>query len=119
MILNRLLLAALAAATTFGAIPAASAQTRADDRVTEAASTPDPQDLYEAQLDLVLDPHDPEVVAAARAEGIAEDWIEAASLWSTNMAIGRRTARLTWNICSSTSRLGFSRSIRMTSGSSE
>ena len=27
------------------------------------------------------------------------------------------TARLIWNICSSTSRLGFSRSIRMTSGS--
>src|ERR1700741_1140736 len=33
------------------------------------------------------------------------------------MATGGRTARLTWNICSSTSRLGFSRSIRMTSGS--
>ena len=45
--------------------------------------------------------------------------IEAASLWSTNMATGRFTARLTWNICSSTSRLGFSRSIRMTSGSME
>src|SRR5215475_11280419 len=33
------------------------------------------------------------------------------------MAMGRFTARLTWNICSSMSRLGFSRSIRMTSGS--
>ena len=32
-------------------------------------------------------------------------------------ALLRRTARLTCNICSSTSRLGFSRSIRMTSGS--
>ncbi len=43
--------------------------------------------------------------------------MEAESLWSTNIAIGRFTARLTWNICSSTSRLGFSRSMRMTSGS--
>ncbi len=48
------------------------------DRVTAAASTPDPQDLYEAQLDLLLDPNDPQVIAAARAEGIAEDWLEAA-----------------------------------------
>ena len=30
---------------------------------------------------------------------------------------GRRTARDTWNICSSTSRLGFSRSMTITSGS--
>ena len=49
-----------------------------EDKVTAAAATPDPQDLYEAQLDLILDPHDPEVQAAARAEGIPEDWIEAA-----------------------------------------
>lgn len=48
------------------------------DRVTAAASTPDPQDLYEAQLDLMLDPSDPEVVAAARAGGVPDDWIDAA-----------------------------------------
>lgn len=49
------------------------------DRVTEAASTPDPKDLYEAQLDLMLDPNDPEVIAAARAQGdIPEDWMDAA-----------------------------------------
>ncbi|WP_144836544.1 nitrate reductase subunit beta, partial [Kocuria rosea] len=48
------------------------------DRVTEAAATPDEQDLYEAQLDLMLDPHDPTVIAAARAEGIPEDWLDAA-----------------------------------------
>jgi nitrate reductase beta subunit len=49
------------------------------DRVTEAASTPDPQDLYEAQLDLMLDPDDPEVIAAVRAQGdIPEDWMDAA-----------------------------------------
>jgi nitrate reductase beta subunit len=48
------------------------------DRVTEAASVADEKDLYEAQLDLLLDPHDPEVIAAARHEGIAEDWLDAA-----------------------------------------
>lgn len=48
------------------------------DRVTEAAATPDEKDLYEAQLDILLDPNDPEVQRAARAEGIPEDWLEAA-----------------------------------------
>ncbi|WP_341997733.1 nitrate reductase subunit beta [Microbacterium sp. LWH7-1.2] len=49
------------------------------DRVTEAASTPDERDLYEAQLGLMLDPNDPEVIAAARAQGdIPEDWMDAA-----------------------------------------
>jgi len=48
------------------------------DRVTEAASTPDERDLYEAQLDLMLDPNDPEVIAAAREQGIADDWMDAA-----------------------------------------
>ncbi|AWB93125.1 nitrate reductase subunit beta [Aeromicrobium chenweiae] len=48
------------------------------DAVTAAASTPDPQDLYEAQLDLMLDPTDPEVIAAARADGIPDDWMDAA-----------------------------------------
>ena len=36
------------------------------DRVTAAASVEDEHDLYEAQLDLLLDPHDPAVIAAAR-----------------------------------------------------
>src|SRR5690349_2501067 len=48
------------------------------DRVTAAASVEDEHDLYAAQLDLLLDPHDPAVVAAARRDGIAEDWITAA-----------------------------------------
>lgn len=49
------------------------------DRVTEAASTPDEKDLYEAQLDLMLDPNDPEVIAAVRAQGdIPDDWMDAA-----------------------------------------
>lgn len=49
------------------------------ERVTEAASVEDPQDLYEAQLDLMLDPTDPEVIAAAREQGIPDDWLEAAA----------------------------------------
>ncbi|KZF03005.1 nitrate reductase subunit beta [Rhodococcus sp. EPR-279] len=48
------------------------------DAVTDAASTPDEKDLYEAQLDLLLDPEDPSVIAAARADGIPDDWIDAA-----------------------------------------
>jgi nitrate reductase beta subunit len=48
------------------------------DRVLEAASTPDPQRLYQAQRDLLLDPRDPKVAADAEASGIPADWIEAA-----------------------------------------
>ncbi|GAA2796373.1 nitrate reductase subunit beta [Mycolicibacterium pallens] len=48
------------------------------DRVGEAAATTDPQKLYEAQLDVLLDPHDPSVAAAARRDGIPEDWLQAA-----------------------------------------
>ncbi|HLR57307.1 MAG TPA: nitrate reductase subunit beta [Beutenbergiaceae bacterium] len=48
------------------------------DRVTEAASTPNEHDLYEAQKDIILDPHDPEVLEAADRAGIPYDWILAA-----------------------------------------
>jgi nitrate reductase beta subunit len=48
------------------------------DRVLEAASVADEHDLLEAQRSVILDPDDPVVVEAARANGIAEDWIEAA-----------------------------------------
>ncbi|CAL8896433.1 nitrate reductase subunit beta [Kocuria varians] len=48
------------------------------DKVTQAAARPNEQDLYEAQLDLMLDPSDPEVIDAARRDGIPEDWLEAA-----------------------------------------
>ncbi len=48
------------------------------DRIGEAAKVADEQALYQAQLDLFLDPHDPEVIAAARAQGIPESWLEAA-----------------------------------------
>jgi nitrate reductase beta subunit len=48
------------------------------DRVTAAAATPNEKDLYAAQLDLILDPNDPQVVAAARQQGIPPDWLDAA-----------------------------------------
>ncbi len=48
------------------------------DRVAEAAAVPDEHDLYPAQLDLLLDPHDPDVVREAERAGIPHDWIGAA-----------------------------------------
>jgi nitrate reductase beta subunit len=48
------------------------------DRVAEAASVEDEKDLYEAQLDILLDPNDPEVINAARRDGIPDDWLDAA-----------------------------------------
>lgn len=48
------------------------------DKIDEAAATEDEQDLYDAQLGVFLDPNDPDVVKAAQAAGIPQDWIEAA-----------------------------------------
>ena len=48
------------------------------DAVLEAASVEEPTELLEAQRSILLDPDDPAVIAAARAEGIPEDWLEAA-----------------------------------------
>lgn len=48
------------------------------DRIEEAASTENVEDLYQAQLDIFLDPNDPAVIAQARADGVPEAWIEAA-----------------------------------------
>ena len=44
------------------------------------------QDIYENTVELILDPHDPEVIKAAREEGISEAWIKAAqNLLCTNL----------------------------------
>jgi nitrate reductase beta subunit len=48
------------------------------DKIAQAASVERDQDLYQAQLDCFLNPHDPKVIAAARADGIPEAWLEAA-----------------------------------------
>ena len=47
------------------------------DRIPGAAMVPD-DELVEAQRAVILDPFDPEVIAAARANGIEESWISAA-----------------------------------------
>ena len=48
------------------------------DKISDAASVAGETDLYDAQLGVFLDPNDPEVIEAARAEGVPEDWIKAA-----------------------------------------
>jgi nitrate reductase beta subunit len=48
------------------------------DRVEAAASVPDERELLEAQMGVFLDPEDPAVQEQARADGIPEDWLEAA-----------------------------------------
>ncbi|NTU25899.1 nitrate reductase subunit beta [Bacillus tequilensis] len=48
------------------------------DKVEEAASVGNEKDLYHSQLDVFLDPNDPEVVKQAKEQGIPAEWIEAA-----------------------------------------
>ena len=48
------------------------------DRIEEAASVENDEDLYEAQLDIFLNPHDPAVIEQARKDGIPDNWIEGA-----------------------------------------
>ena len=48
------------------------------DRIEEIAATSDEEDLYEAQCSLFLDPHDPDVIAQARADGVPDSWLKAA-----------------------------------------
>ena len=48
------------------------------DRIEEAASAEHVEDLYQAQLDIFLDPNDPAVIEQARKDGVPEAWLEAA-----------------------------------------
>ncbi len=48
------------------------------DRIEQAASVADVKDLYAAQLSVFLNPADADVIAQARRDGIAENWLEAA-----------------------------------------
>ena len=48
------------------------------DRIEAAASVENEKDLYQSQLDIFLDPHDPAVIAQARQDGIPEAWLEGA-----------------------------------------
>ena len=49
------------------------------DRIEAAASVADPKDLYQAQLDLFLDPTDPAVQRQALEDGVPPQWIDAAA----------------------------------------
>ena len=48
------------------------------DRIGEAASVENEKDLYQAQLDIFLNPNDPAVIEQARKDGIPEAWLEGA-----------------------------------------
>lgn len=45
------------------------------DKIEAAASVADERDLYQAQLDCFLNPHDPDVQKMAREQGIPESWL--------------------------------------------
>ncbi|MFD1158633.1 nitrate reductase subunit beta [Roseovarius aestuarii] len=58
------------------------------DKIEEAANAEQKADLYDAQLDVFLDPFDPVVIETARADGIPEDWIKGAQespIWKMAM----------------------------------
>jgi nitrate reductase beta subunit len=58
------------------------------DKIAQAANAPETTDLYDAQLDVFLDPNDPAVIEAAHADGIPQDWIKAAQespIWKMAM----------------------------------
>jgi len=58
------------------------------DKIESAANVENEQDLYDAQLGVFLDPNDPAIIEAARADGIPEDWITAAQaspIWKMAM----------------------------------
>ncbi|MDC3413510.1 nitrate reductase subunit beta [Aquibacillus sp. 3ASR75-11] len=48
------------------------------DKVKEAASVENEKDLYQAQMDVFLDPNDPDVIKEAKQQGIPENYLEAA-----------------------------------------
>lgn len=48
------------------------------DRISEVASTPSEQDLYQKQLSIFLDPNDPEVIRQALKDGVPQSVIDAA-----------------------------------------
>ena len=48
------------------------------DRIEQAASVANEKDLYEAQLGIFLDPHDPQVINQARRDGVPDAWLDAA-----------------------------------------
>lgn len=48
------------------------------DKISDAASTTDEQDLYQEHLDIFLNPKDEDVIKQALADGVSQNWIDAA-----------------------------------------
>ena len=48
------------------------------DKIKQTASVENEKSLYQAQLDMFLDPHDPKVIAQAKKDGVPENWLIAA-----------------------------------------
>jgi nitrate reductase / nitrite oxidoreductase, beta subunit len=53
------------------------------DKILELASMPDTEDLYQAQVDMFLDPNDPDVIKEAKKAGIPESWMKSARMSPT------------------------------------
>lgn len=75
------------------------------DRIEQAAAVENDKDLYQSQLDIFLDPHDPKVIAQALADGVPQGVIEAAQQspvykmamdWKLALPLHRNTARCRW-----------------------
>lgn len=49
-----------------------------EEKISEYAAAENPRDLYQAQLDLFLDPHDPDIYRAALEQGLSREFLEAA-----------------------------------------
>jgi len=48
------------------------------DLIKQAASVPDDRNVYQAHVEMILNPSDPEVVSAALSQGVSQNFIEAA-----------------------------------------
>ncbi|MCU7857764.1 MAG: nitrate reductase subunit beta, partial [Candidatus Thiodiazotropha sp. (ex Lucinoma borealis)] len=48
------------------------------DKISDAAGTDDNKNLYQSQLDIFLDPHDPKVIKQALEDGVPQTWLDAA-----------------------------------------
>ncbi|MCW9021989.1 MAG: nitrate reductase subunit beta [Sedimenticola sp.] len=48
------------------------------DKISDAAGVAGDKDLYKSQMDIFLDPNDPEVIRQAQEQGIPDTWLDAA-----------------------------------------
>ena len=48
------------------------------DKISDAAAVAGEKDLYKSQMDIFLDPNDPEVIRQAQEQGIPDSWLDAA-----------------------------------------